>query len=74
MEAPEIFRANVRAIMDARGISITELAEKSGIVRPEMSRILAGKVGVTLARGDRIAHTLGVTLSDLVKEAVLEHA
>lgn len=64
--AAERFRAKVRNIMDARGISIADMARAIGSARPGISRILAGKEGVTLDRAERIADYLEVELSELV--------
>lgn len=65
-DAAEIFRTNVRNVMDERGLKIAELARAIGTARPSMSRILSGKERVTLDRAERIAHELRVELADLL--------
>lgn len=64
----ELFRSNVRLLMRDRGLTITELAERSGTSRPGLSRILAGKDGATLERADKIAKALHVPLRELLSE------
>lgn len=66
--AADVFRRNVRRVMDERGINITELAEKIGTSRPAMSRILSGIDGVTIDRAERIAKALKQRLADLFLE------
>lgn len=69
MEAPDVFRTNVRKIMDANGVTMTELAARVGTSRPGVSRILSGEDNVTLPRADRIAKALGCKLTDLLTES-----
>lgn len=66
--AADRFRANVRHVMDERGLTITELAERISTSRPGMSRILSGDDGVTLDRAERIAKALKIPLSELISE------
>ncbi|TXH43419.1 MAG: XRE family transcriptional regulator [Desulfurellales bacterium] len=61
-----LFRKNVLSVIKERGITITQLAEKAETSRPAMSRILSGIDGVTLERADRVAHALGLEVSDLL--------
>lgn len=74
MDKSEIFRTNVRNAMDAKSISITELARRIGTARPTMSRVLSGSEAVTLERADRIAHAVGERLESLLIEPSLQHA
>jgi len=64
--AAQTFRENVRAIIDERQITMTELAELVGTSRAGISRILSGADGVTLTRAERIATQLGVELASLL--------
>ena len=66
LRSADLFRRNVRAILDARGMTITALADAANSARPNISDILSGKEGVTLARGDRIARALGFGLAELI--------
>lgn len=61
-----IFCKNVRTALEARGMTLTSLAEATGIHRPNLSKILSGKEGVTLDRAGVISSALGYSLSDLV--------
>lgn len=65
------FTDNVLAILDDRGTTITWLAAECGISRPNLSKILNGREGVTLERAERIAEALSVELSDLVSKQPL---
>ncbi len=67
ISAMECFIENITHIIEARGISQSELARRSGISIPNMNRILRGKEGVTLERAERIADALGKKLQDLLK-------
>ena len=62
----EIFRRNVRRILDQRDMSMEELALLSKTKRPNISRILSGSEQVTLERAGRIAKALKLDLSDLL--------
>ncbi len=66
MAAAEILRNNLRAIMVERKLTIQDLADIAGTKRPNMSRILAGNEGLSIARAERIAEALGLTLADLI--------
>lgn len=68
MDKSEVFRTNVRHAMDAKGVTITELATRIGTARPTMSRVLSGAEAVTLQRADRIATALGEKLEELLVE------
>lgn len=61
-----IFSENVRRHLELRHATIQWLADESGIPRPNLSRILHGKEGVTLERAEVIAKALQVSLSELV--------
>jgi len=65
--AAQRFRANVLALLDAREITITQMAGDLGMSRPGVSRILHGHEDVTFARAERIAEFFGVELIALLK-------
>lgn len=50
----------VKAVMEAKGISIVALAEKSGLSRPYLSKVLSGHQKPSLEIADRIARPLGL--------------
>lgn len=64
-QAAEVFRENVRSVMESRDLNITELAILVGTSRPGMSRILSGEDGVTIERAERIAKALRIPLQKL---------
>jgi len=61
-----LFCKNVRACLEARGMTIQSLADATGIYRSNLSKILHGKEGVTLDRAGVIAEAVGVHLSELL--------
>ena len=63
------FLKNVKAIIEARNIKISKLAEGCGIARPWLSTVIHGRASgsITLENADRIAQSLGVPLSELLK-------
>lgn len=73
-KASELFRHNVATVMADRGISHGDLATGIGTKRPAISKILAGREGVTLDRAERIAKFLGFPLSALVGDKIEQHA
>lgn len=58
----EFAKAIVNAI-EERGISITELAEKSHVTRQHLYRIMAGEHAPSLAVAERIASVLDLQLT-----------
>ena len=68
VDSSALFRKNVLAIIEERGMTITQLAELADSSRPAMSRALHGFDGITLERADRIARALGLDLSDLLQK------
>lgn len=58
--------ARIRELMDRRGMQITTLADRAGIARPAVSRLLGGKVkNPTLDTLDNIAKALEVPTREL---------
>jgi len=66
--ASELFRRNVRTVLEERGMSIAELANVTKSSRPGLSRVLSGDDGITIERADKIAKALDFTLSELLEE------
>lgn len=58
---------NVRRLRNARDMSQTTLAEKSGVSRRMLVAIEAGEKNVSLATLDRVAEALDVAFSDLIQ-------
>lgn len=64
--AAKCFRENVLSLLEDRGMTITHLAEETGMGRAGLSRVLHGHEAVTLDRAERIAKHLQVELTDLI--------
>jgi transcriptional regulator with XRE-family HTH domain len=60
------FRDNIRCVLEARDMTMSELAERCGIDRSNLSKILHGKERVTLDRAGVIADALGIGLHELI--------
>ncbi|GAB3002402.1 XRE family transcriptional regulator [Amycolatopsis acidiphila] len=59
----------VRTTRVARGLSVTALAESSGVSRAMIGKIERGEVQPTAALLARLSGTLGLTLSELISHA-----
>jgi transcriptional regulator with XRE-family HTH domain len=70
--APEI-GARVRALRDAMGLSLRDLAERSGVSAPMLSQVERGETSPTLAVASKIAAGLDLTLSQLLRLDEGEH-
>jgi DNA-binding XRE family transcriptional regulator len=57
---------NIKSLRNNRGWTIAELAEKSGIQRPNLSRLENGKHTPSLETIIKVANALGVTVADIV--------
>ena len=57
----------VRALREARGLSLRALADASGVSAPMLSQVERGDTSPTLAVATRIAGGLGLTLSGLLR-------
>lgn len=66
VQALKNFRVNLRALMEARGISQRDLADSAGISYPHVNRILMDKVEPSLPICDQLADALDVPLTDLL--------
>jgi XRE family transcriptional regulator, regulator of sulfur utilization len=63
----------VRALRDAMGLSLRDLAERSGVSAPMLSQVERGETSPTLAVAARIAAGLDLTLSGLLRLDEGEH-
>jgi transcriptional regulator with XRE-family HTH domain len=59
--------ARVRALRDAMGLSLRDLAERSGVSAPMLSQVERGETSPTLAVAAKIATGLELTLSQLLR-------
>jgi transcriptional regulator with XRE-family HTH domain len=63
----EAVGSRVRALREAMGLSLRDLAERSGVSAPMLSQIERGETSPTLAIGGRVAAGLDLTLSQLLR-------
>jgi transcriptional regulator with XRE-family HTH domain len=70
--APKI-GPRVRALRDAMGLSLRDLAERSGVSAPMLSQVERGETSPTLAVAEKIAAGLELTLSQLLRLDEGEH-
>src|SRR5919106_417805 len=66
----EVSRAvgpRVRALREAMGLSLRDLAERSGVSAPMLSQVERGETSPTIAVAERIASGLELTLSQLLR-------
>src|ERR687898_3687161 len=59
--------ARVRALREAMGLSLRDLADRSGVSAPMLSQVERGETSPTLAIAARIAAGLELTLSQLLR-------
>jgi transcriptional regulator with XRE-family HTH domain len=57
----------VRALREAMGLSLRDLAERSGVSAPMLSQVERGETSPTLAVAERIAAGLDLSLSQLLR-------
>ena len=63
----------VNALRDAMGLSLRDLAERSGVSAPMLSQVERGETSPTIAVGAKIAAGLDLTLSQLLRLDEGEH-
>ena len=64
---PDALGARVRALREALGLSLRDLADRSGVSAPMLSQVERGETSPTLAVADRIAAGLELSLSQLLR-------
>ena len=69
-EKTDAFRENVRRYVKLHGLTYGELADKAGLSREWLSKMLAGKSNPTLPVCERIAEALDTSLEALVASNV----
>src|SRR4051812_23777145 len=57
----------IRALREASGLSLRDLAERSGVSAPMLSQVERGETSPTLQVAGRIAHGLDLRLSQLLR-------
>jgi transcriptional regulator with XRE-family HTH domain len=71
-KAPKI-GPRIRALREAMGFSLRELAERSGVSAPMLSQVERGETSPTLSVAEKIAAGLELTLSQLLRLDEGEH-
>lgn len=66
--ALSVIRERLRNELEVRNLSQREFAEAVGLSRPWLTKFLNGKVALSFADADAIAHHLGVQLVDLINQ------
>jgi transcriptional regulator with XRE-family HTH domain len=64
------FAENVREALESQQMTVQELADRCGILRPNLSRMLHHPKNVTLDTMCKIADALGIHVSELLLESV----
>ncbi len=67
LSSPVALGARVRALRDAMGFSLRDLAERSGVSAPMLSQVERGETSPTLQVAQRIAAGLELRLSQLLR-------
>src|SRR6476659_6087714 len=67
IEHPAPIGPRIRALRDAMGLSLRDLAERSGVSAPMLSQVERGETSPTLAVAARIAGGLELSLSQLLR-------
>ena len=65
--------SRVKALREAMGLSLRDLAERSGVSAPMLSQVERGETSPTLTVAERIAAGLDLTLSQLLRLDEAEH-
>jgi transcriptional regulator with XRE-family HTH domain len=66
-DAPAVVGRRVRAIREARRLSLRDLAQRSGVSAPMLSQVERGETSPTIAIAQRIAYGLDLSLSTLLR-------
>src|ERR1700704_5705584 len=66
-EQPATVGPRIRALRDAMGLSLRDLAERSGVSAPMLSQVERGETSPTLAVAAKIAAGLELSLSQLLR-------
>lgn len=64
--AMTLFNENVLRMLSERNLTVKDLADKIGMHRQGLSRILNGHVDTTMGNAERIAEGLDIPLHELI--------
>lgn len=70
VDPPISLALNVMRARDARGMTQAQLAEAIGVSQPRIAKIERGDANPRLITLSKIAHALGITLSELVVDSI----
>src|ERR1700727_1110203 len=65
--SPAVIGARVKALRESSGLSLRDLASRSGVSAPMLSQVERGETSPTLTVAVRIAHGLDLRLSQLLR-------
>ena len=63
-----VLARRLRAVADERGVALTHVADRAGIGRSHMWRLLNGEAAATLDAVDKLATALGVPAIELLDD------
>jgi len=64
--------AKIESFLDTNNMTQTELAEKIGISKQVMGKIIHGKKAISLPEISKIANVMGTTIDDLMRQNLVE--
>lgn len=68
VDPPYILASNVMRIRNQRGMTQAQLAEAVGVAQPRIAEVERGDANPRLVTLAKIAHALGITLSELLED------
>jgi DNA-binding XRE family transcriptional regulator len=68
VDPPVILAANVLRVRTERGMTQAQLAEAIGVAQPRIAEVERGDANPRLSTLSKIAHALGITLSELLED------
>lgn len=66
-DAMTTFQTNVESLLEQRGWSKQDLADRLGMDRSQLSKVIRGQNAATIRTLERIASEFGLTLYDLFR-------
>lgn len=72
MDINQLIAQRLRELRDAQGLSLAQLAERSGVSRSNISLIERGKSSATATVLDKLSAALGVTVASLFEQSAAE--
>jgi DNA-binding phage protein len=66
---PAAIRSAIRGVVAEQHRTLTEVGERAGLTRDQMTRRMSGRTGLTLSDLCAIASALGVPLSTITERA-----